>query len=1199
MAVSNRIYTLLWLVLLALVSGSVRAASFKEANLDDAEFLLLNIRLQQQQLITAAEAYQVDEQTLLPASQLTNALGAGITLDADQGTLLVNINNKSIAVDLRQQTSSQPLIAIDPAYHWASDGFELYLPHQLLEQLLGAKFTIHLSTLSASIASVDELFPIEKQWQRARTPVKKSEEEQKVQPLYVEDDYKLVTPPTANLNLSFAAQGGDDRDQSAASYNAQLVGDLLYHSARISLNQNTNNNDLVSRVNFSRHQPRPDQPLWGGLRQYSFGDISAGSQALLNNTPAGLGVQLSQRPTNFSRTFGTKNIEGDATPGWEVQLYRNGFLVETTTVPDNGHYFFADVETRYGNNYFEIRLFGPFGEEEVHRETVNIGSNWLPKGQFAYDAYFLDRNRTMLSSSPDGVGSFGSDMGFSFDYSPFNNTAIGSFYQRSRDSAINRDDFQQYFGTHVQSALSNLLLDLQLVKQLDYGHRLALRGSGRFPWDQSYSFRLEDNRDFSNNTVPNGNKDFNAEINTGGLLPLGRWRYDTTLAYRASENQRDVWRSTLGLSGRFFGAFLNNNLSYTRLGLPDVTDPINGNLSMTANMGQLRLSGGLNYTVQPNTELNSVTLNGAWRSEDNSYQSARLQYNPNASSDNRWDASYGYSQDFGRFRVGLNAEVGSDEEWALNLNMNFFLDYDAHNRRFLLSSRGSADSGNLNVTAYLDRNNNNRRDEADWTLEGVKFSPLPLWAELTTSETGQVSLPGVPAGTPFSFSAQWQDGVATKQGSYTVYTHPGSRIDVDIPFEIKTNIAGFAIVTGDGREFPLATGEIELTNLDNEERRTEKIDIDGFFEFINLTPGRYAVQLKDETQQQLKLISQTGRLEFVTPPRGGDYELPPLFLLRANDAPENLPASTRVVLDEELGESFYFDDLPEGRQIYSAPWDYRLPVSSGDGQQQPSSNVPLPPPTAITSDQAMITEATQNLENAPNPAVPVPGEEEDEAANPIQEAAAVASYILALRGPGAPAAAPAATQALPRPAPAQTQTDGGFHLQVGAFSQRGNAENWLRQHPGIAADCLIAAQPPLHVVRCGQFDQRQQATAYRQTLRGQYPGLRPVLKATTAIDTRVLQAVNNTSPRAILPTSVGDQYTIQLLVASQQATIDSFVQQYRLDQAQLTVTDKLVNGRSVKALTLGQFDTSSNARLALSQLPPALRSQVWITKMNR
>ena len=60
-------------------------------------------------------------------------------------------------------------------------------------------------------------------------------------------------------------------------------------------------------------------------------------------------------------------IEGP--PGWEVELYRNGTLIEFATVGSDGRYFFPDEENPFGENTFVAKLFGPQGQIHEDRQT--------------------------------------------------------------------------------------------------------------------------------------------------------------------------------------------------------------------------------------------------------------------------------------------------------------------------------------------------------------------------------------------------------------------------------------------------------------------------------------------------------------------------------------------------------------------------------------------------------------------------------------------------------------------------------------------------------------------------------------------------------------------------------------------------------------------------------------------------------------
>lgn len=1155
-----------------LASSPSIAAEFNKVELDDAEFLLLDAILQDRQLLSAAESYQSGEHILLPASQMASALGLGVEIDASTGKLVIINDGETFAVELLNDFSSIELKAQETAYHWGHDGFEIYASHLLLEQILRGTLDVTLSRLTVNVSSTDKLFPLEKRWVRDNKPVARNHEKNHTAAnLYVSDKYQLLTPPTANVSLNVTT--GDDGFQhnTNAGYVVQTVSDILYHSAKISLNQSSQSSDINSRINFTRYQPSPGETLWGGLSRYSFGDISVSSQSLLNKASSGLGIELSNRPANISRSFGTQNIEGDAPPGWEVELYRNGFLLERSVVSEHGRYLFADQVTEYGNNNFEIRLFGPYGEEEIRHENINIGSNWLPKGEFAYDAYVLDRHRNLLDdSSSNSSSGFASDAGFSFDYSPFTNTNIGSFYQLSRDD---EQQEQHFFGAHSQTALNNLLLDLEFVKQLDAGYQIAFKGVGTLPWGQNYQVTLEERNRFSATGAENDNHSYLARFASGGLLPFTRnIGYRGSIEYSKFNDQEGAWLFSSRLSSRLKGVNFSNSMNYRLLNDDNSPNSLWGEMNVNSTFGKFRLTGTAAYRVEPTARLSRVAAAVSWRDDHQGYHTFDGGYSlaANNANDDIWDLGYTYSFTHDNLIMYLTSDYDSQQEWSVGIGVNFFLDYDTHNKKLRMSSKANTVSGNLNVSTYLDRNNNNRRDEGDWALDQVSFGPLPLWQGRTTNHEGQVVLPGVPAQTPFTFRAQWQDGVSSKDANYTLYTHPGSRVSVEIPFVVRTNISGFAIIDINGQEQALTTGRLELVNLTTDTTKELNIDMDGFFEATNLQPGHYRLQINADDLQRLNLVAEQGTVEFTTPETGGDYELPAIVLLRANQAPTQLPEMTQVVLNDDIGSAFYFGDQRNNDQIYSAP-------------QDPQFQTDAPSSTAAGNDQ-LINEA----------------------------ATAAKEYVLSLAGPGASRDR--------RPTLVRPQQDTGirapqqsFQVQVGAYGQRKNAQRWLDRHPKLADKCSISRPSQFYIVACGQFNQRQQAVDYQIYLRTMDPAMRSMVisrpditDATTAsvsttVETSPYRANTvdlslNQGTRTTRKLNTADSYTIQLLVASQPQTVSTFVARYELDKNSVNITNTERNSRPVQILTFGNFGNPAQARTALAELPAGLQQQAWIKK---
>jgi hypothetical protein len=1105
----SNLFSYVFIIFALLLPPAALAINFQKVDIDDGDFLLLDIRLQGRTVVSAMEAYgyNEEEQILLPLGQLITAFGGGIDIDADTGKAIITLTNNTYVVELAEGKVSTAISNTSTNFVWATDSFDIFVSHLLLEDILNAEFITNFSSLSMRIESRD-LFPIELIWARQEDPKRiKSSAMNTAVNLYTPDNYQLFTTPTANVSLTMGAN--QEEDSLRGGYSIQTTSDLFYHSAKISLQQNTTSNHLTSRVNFTRHQPSPTEKLWGGFRNYSFGDVSISDQNLVNTSSSGLGITLANSPDFFESNFGTKNIEGDATPGWDVELYLDGYFIASKKVPANGHYLFEDVVTGYGNNHFETRLLGPLGEKEVNRDIVKIGSNWLPKGEFSYNLYLLDRNRTLLNKSSDDSSSFGTDGGFTVNFSLFDNTHIGSSVQQSQDSAdINKD--QKYISAHIQSAFSNFSLRTQFLKQLDHGHKITAQGIGRFLTGQSYQVILEDERDFSESTTPEESHKFKARLITTGKLPIFKGvRHNTAFNYTTVDRNELIdlnsFQLSSNLSWRLSSLNFSNSFSYSKTKSQELsTDSFTGSMltSYKNQKNNITFRSTMNYSVHPDTQFDSVSLSIFKPSK--SYRSShafRATYAPKKidGGDNRWNASYIYNSRFDMFNISLTSEMNSDKEWNFDLGLNFFFDYDVNNNRFLISSLSNASTGNLDIISYLDRNNNDRRDEGDYTLQGIEFSPIPIWKGLSTNQQGKVALPGVPVYKTFNFSAASNKDITTKRSNFSIYTHPGSRLKIEIPFTIKTNLTGFIEVSDSNNNMiPLTTGTLEIINLKNDNVKSIPIDIDGYYE-ADIPPGNYQLKVKNEDLLRLKLVAKLGTLEFKTPAHGGYFELEPIVLLREKDASNFIPQKTLIDIAEN-GETFFF----ENRNLRTAPEQSNVVINGQNIENKTSSfkkqkRVLLLGPSRGSSDKTLQSEADNSR---------IPSNE------------------------------PLESEEIETPAPETFEDD------------------------------FIDDSLPLEPLRSVQ-------------------PLKNISQVTPAVRAPSLSRQSNTN-----------NFTIQLLAASQSSTIPAYIDRNKLRKASTFIIEKNVRGALIYVLNFGNYLSIDEAKEALLALPSSVQKSAWARKIN-
>ncbi len=120
-----------------------------------------------------------------------------------------------------------------------------------------------------------------------------------------------------------------------------------------------------------------------GLRQVTAGKIITPSISSIYSPVVGL--QFTNSPTTYRRSFGTYTLTYYAEASWVAELYVNSTLVDFAKAATTGYYTFQ-VPLVYGNSLVKIRFYSPWGEERSREQNVQIPFNFLPVGEFEYTA---------------------------------------------------------------------------------------------------------------------------------------------------------------------------------------------------------------------------------------------------------------------------------------------------------------------------------------------------------------------------------------------------------------------------------------------------------------------------------------------------------------------------------------------------------------------------------------------------------------------------------------------------------------------------------------------------------------------------------------------------------------------------------------------------------------------------------------------
>ena len=113
----------------------------------------------------------------------------------------------------------------------------------------------------------------------------------------------------------------------------------------------------------------------------------------------GTGVFVSTDRNRQNTDFDVVTIEGQSTPGWDVEIYSRGVLIDFGVVDELGRYRFEDVPLTFGNNVIRLVFYGPQGQVEERTETYSIARSFLKPGETTYQAGIVKRGNRVINVS--------------------------------------------------------------------------------------------------------------------------------------------------------------------------------------------------------------------------------------------------------------------------------------------------------------------------------------------------------------------------------------------------------------------------------------------------------------------------------------------------------------------------------------------------------------------------------------------------------------------------------------------------------------------------------------------------------------------------------------------------------------------------------------------------------------------------------
>ncbi|MAZ76796.1 MAG: hypothetical protein CMH31_05790 [Micavibrio sp.] len=718
-----------------------------------------------------------------------------------------------------------------------------------------------------------------------------------------ETEYDWFDINTADVRLGTRYRKlGKSKATRLHTSSVAVQGQALKHEAYLLASGDNEENLQSVRARLSKRDENPE--LLGPLkaRSYVLGDTDITDIPLTGDARQELGFRVSNN-TLTNVDFETTDINGDAIPNWDVELYRNGVLVASQLVDDNGRYEFSDVQLFAGNNVFEIFFYGQQGE--IRNRTINIPVNaaLLASQDNTYDvSVSLSDTETYRKNQTDDVDRDTPHL--SARYNKVIGGALGYVGVRNRNV---EGENKTFVGVGATKLIANTIVDVnagiddkantaaQIVARKNIKEwNLALRGLVQ---DENYTPNETTNPRVYE-VAANAQRNFR-------FTPTTRSNVSVDAEYGEVASGDVLTTGRLGLSHQFGPYNISDTTFYESISPASGTDSdrLENTLSLRANMGKVFVRGGVNYDIKPESKVDEYFSQISYRPNSKFSGDLYLEHDP----DERFnEARLNLNYTHKNFRTSPFIEVDSNDEIFAGVNVNFNVIDSPNDSLPIITSKQTMGRSMVSAFVYHDKNGNFVYDGEDEPLPDVTVESLNVKRRADTNEKGYSlirNLSGVRATDIVVDDQTLPDPFMISAGQgFSIFPSPGEITELKFPVHLAGEIDGTISVRNENGDVKLAKGgEITLYSLSPQTRKehqkiTVPVAYDGFYIASKVPPGRYLMTISNETASRFKAAAPNP--EFIDIGYAGDTLYGHDFELLANR--KNVPINVSYELPDDF-----------------------------------------------------------------------------------------------------------------------------------------------------------------------------------------------------------------------------------------------------------------------------------------------------------
>lgn len=675
----------------------------------------------------------------------------------------------------------------------------------------------------------------------------------------LENPYRLIGYPVfdVSINAAYNHQPGlasAANTSASADYSIQGIGDLGYATGHIFMAGATDGRG-VDTLRLTAGRKDPDAGLLGPLHatEFALGDIASPSLTLVTANSVGRGLMLTNRALDATENFDVRSFSGDAVPGYQAELYRNGDLLAFQTVGPDGRYNFNSVQILYGENVFNVVLYGPQGQKEERVQTIEASASLLKKNELQYSLGIDQRGSSLIPVTLNRQSAFapvGIQAVAHLRY------GITSFLTAGAFAAATplKDAEHYYYGGSVAGSLSSLQAEATYARDItSNGWAAGISGmTSLYGLNLRAYYRQYDH--FASESV-NANdtplaSEMGVDTNAQSLLPLlGTFSYGLSVSHQTFENK--LFHQANTYSFRVAKNVLSVGLTNTVYYADYPTQNLQDIFSLQSRLGKidLRLSGI--YQFKPSQQLQDLNFAANYLITD--HLSAQSEVDTGPTTVGKYSFTQTLFWDFDAFRLGFFGRMDTKGSYSAGANLAFSAAHNPVTGRWMSQPKPYSESGTVAGRVYLQPdsddvepavNSENARivvDNATVTAD-PKEGYLARW--ITPYRKVKVQIDPNSIADPL---------LSPERKGYEVVTRPGNTVIVDFAMVPTTTIEGTVFILDKlGKKEPLKDAVVELEDKDGKPLRRIITEFDGYFSFDRVSKGEYRLGVPTEVLKEYK-----------------------------------------------------------------------------------------------------------------------------------------------------------------------------------------------------------------------------------------------------------------------------------------------------------------------------------------------------------